>query len=216
MLDALFDAYPVLAVLPEPLQAEVRAQLSPLHAAEGQILFRNGSRCPAFLFINRGVIRVEVPVGEDRTLLLYHLSRGQACILTTGCLMAGSRYQARGVVANELAAMTLPRALFLRLVGEVPAFRHFVFAFFNERLTELLNLIDAVGFHQLDERLAALLLARGPLLEITHQVLADELGTVREVVSRLLKEFEKEGWVRLGRAQIEVRDPQALADLVPR
>ena len=93
---------------------------------------------------------------------------------------------------------------------ETPPFRDAVLGLFAERMADLTGLIDAVAFQRLDQRLAAALLGRGPDLALTHQELADELGTVREMVSRLLRRFEREGWVELARERIHIRDSAAL------
>jgi CRP/FNR family transcriptional regulator len=95
------------------------------------------------------------------------------------------------------------------MLGE-PAFRGFIFSLFSERLAELMQLVEEVAFHKLDQRLAALLLGKGRVVHISHQQLADELGSVREMVSRLLKRFEDQSLVRLGREQVEVLDPAGL------
>jgi CRP/FNR family transcriptional regulator len=79
-----------------------------------------------------------------------------------------------------------------------------------ERMADLMALVEAVAFQRLDQRLAALLLAQGPVLARTHQQLAEELGTVREIVSRLLRRFEREGWVALGRERVELRNAAGL------
>jgi CRP/FNR family transcriptional regulator len=89
-------------------------------------------------------------------------------------------------------------------------FRQFVFGVFADRLADLMTLVEAVAFQRLDQRLAGALLGHGPTLHTTHQALADELGTVREIVTRLLKRFERAGWLRLGRERIEVLDAGAL------
>jgi CRP/FNR family transcriptional regulator len=99
--------------------------------------------------------------------------------------------------------------LFDEVLAE-PAFRDFVFALFSERMAELMQLVEEVAFRKLDQRLAALLLGKGRMLRTTHQQLADELGSVREMVSRLLKGFAEQGLVRLGREQVEVLDPAGL------
>ena len=91
-----------------------------------------------------------------------------------------------------------------------PVLRRYVMGLMAERLADLMALVEAVAFQRLDQRLAALLCARGPLLHATHQQLADELGTVREIVSRLLRRFERDGWVVLGRERIDVADAGAL------
>jgi CRP/FNR family transcriptional regulator len=93
---------------------------------------------------------------------------------------------------------------------EAPAFRNEVLGLFAERMADLTGLIDAVAFRKLDQRLAAALLGRGQDIGITHQQLADELGTVREIVTRLLRRFEREGWVELAREHIHIIDSAAL------
>jgi CRP/FNR family transcriptional regulator len=91
-----------------------------------------------------------------------------------------------------------------------PAFRAWVLGLFAERMADLTALVDAVAFHRLDQRLAAALLGHGPELAVTHQQLADTLGTVREIVTRLLRRFEREGWVELGRERVRILDSAAL------
>ena len=93
------------------------------------------------------------------------------------------------------------------------AFRHFVFGTFADRLADLMTLAEAVAFQRLDQRLAGALLGHGMVVLTTHQALADELGTVREIVTRLLKRFERSGWLLLGRERIELQDAAALRQL---
>ena len=96
------------------------------------------------------------------------------------------------------------------LVDDVPAFRHEVFGLFASRLCFLMTLIEEMAMTRLDERLADLLISRGPVVMATHQALADELGTAREVVSRILEHFEQNGLVRLQRARVDVLEPNGL------
>ncbi len=118
-------------------------------------------------------------------------------------------YNARGVSEGETTLVLLPRPLFDEMMGE-PAFRDFVFTLFSERMAELMQLVEEVAFRKLDQRLAALLLGKGRMVRATHQQLADELGSVREMISRLLKGFAEQGLVRLGREQVELLDPAGL------
>ncbi len=104
----------------------------------------------------------------------------------------------------------LPAAAFHTLVDNQEAFRSYVFHLFSDRLTDLMQLVSAVAFQKLDQRLAALLAAKSSPVHTTHQALADELGSAREIVSRLLKSFSEQGWVKLGREQIDITDAAAL------
>jgi CRP/FNR family transcriptional regulator len=118
-----------------------------------------------------------------------------------------------GITTKTSTLMLITPDLFRRWL-ETPAFRNNILGLFAERMADLTSLIDAVAFHKLDRRLAAALLGRGQQVNVTHQVLADELGTVREIVTRLLRRFEREGWVSLGREQIQIVNASALRLLV--
>ncbi|MBP7628537.1 MAG: Crp/Fnr family transcriptional regulator, partial [Zoogloea sp.] len=118
-------------------------------------------------------------------------------------------YNARGVTESETTLLVLPNTDFQALLAE-PTFRDFIFQLFSERIAELMQLIEEVAFRKLDQRLAALLLGKGQRLHTTHQHLADELGSVREIVSRLLKGFAAQGLVALSREQVEILDPAGL------
>lgn len=107
----------------------------------------------------------------------------------------------------------VPRALFTQLIEQHPPFRAYIFSLFGERLADLMQLVEEVAFHKLDQRLAALLLAKGEVVNATHQSLADELGSVREMISRLLKNFQDQGLVALGREQIRILDAAVLCNI---
>jgi CRP/FNR family transcriptional regulator len=104
----------------------------------------------------------------------------------------------------------LPAAAFHTLLGKQETFRSYVFNLFSDRLTDLMQLVSAVAFQKLDQRLANLLINKPSPIHATHQALADELGSAREIVSRLLKGFAEQGWVKLGREQIDITDATAL------
>jgi len=135
---------------------------------------------------------------------------GESCILTSSCLLGHTRYHARGIVELDAELVLLPAPAFHALLGKQQSFRDYVFHLFSERLTDLMQLVSAVAFQKLDQRLATLLVSKPSPLHTTHQALADELGSAREIVSRLLKGFTEQGWVRLGREQIDIVDAAAL------
>ena len=210
--ETLRALYPVLDALPSPLQAQVAAQAQTVVVPAGAVLFDERQPCQGFPFILRGGIRVLKPAANGRELPLYRVLPGESCIITSSCLLGHADYNARGVTESETELVLLPRALFDGLLDQ-PAFRNFVFHLFSERMAELMQLVEEVAFRKLDQRLAGLLLGRGKLVHATHQQLADELGSVREMVSRLLKGFAEQGLVRLSREQVEIVDPAGLRRL---
>jgi CRP/FNR family transcriptional regulator len=206
---ALFALYPVLAGLPAALQDRMRGSLQVLALDSGTTVFDERRPCLGFPFVLTGAIRVAKRSAGGRELPLYRVVAGESCIITSSCLLGRADYNACGVTEGATTLALLPRQLFDDLLAE-PAFRDFVFSLFAERMAELMQLVEEVAFRKLDQRLAALLLGKGRLVHATHQQLADELGSVREMVSRLLKGFAEQGLVRLGREQVEVLDPAGL------
>ena len=198
---ALAPPYPVLEALPAALRERVRRELQTVTVAAGTVLFDERQPCLGFPFVLAGSIRVAKAAANGRQLPLYRVQAGESCILTSSCLLGHADYNARGVAETETTLALLPRPLFDALL-EQPAFRDFVFHLFAERMADLMQLVEEVAFRKLDQRLAALLLGKGKLLHTTHQQLADELGSVREMVSRLLKGFADQGLVRLARERV--------------
>lgn len=208
----LCRVYPVLSELPTNQQACILQETQVFRASVDTVLFDLESECRAFVMVLQGSIRVSYPT-HRRELLLYHVLPGDSCIMTVSCLLGETVYQAHGVVEHDLVAATLPAAVFRDLILQSSDFRAFVFRFFSDRILQLVALIQEVAFERLDQRLARLLLAHDDRIVSTHQQLADDLGTVREVVSRYLKEFDARGLVRLGRREIYILDRPSLEAL---
>ena len=206
---ALQALYPVLGALPPGLRAQLLEQAQALTVAAGTVLFDEHQPCQGFPFVLAGGIRVLKSATNGRALPLYRVLPGESCIITSSCLLGHADYNARGIAESDTTLVLLLRALFDELLDQ-RAFRDFVFHLFSERLADLMQLIEEVAFRKLDQRLAGLLLGKGRLLHATHQQLADELGSVREMVSRLLKGFADQGLVKLGREQVEILDPAGL------
>jgi CRP/FNR family transcriptional regulator, anaerobic regulatory protein len=137
---------------------------------------------------------------------------GELCLVSSACLFRSTPLSAQGITTKPTTLLLISPPVFNQWLA-APAFRDEVLGLFAERMADLTGLIDAVAFHKLDQRLAAALLGRGQDLSLTHQTLADELGTVREMVTRLLRRFEREGWVELAREHITIRNSAALRDL---
>lgn len=167
---------------------------------------------PGLSFRAVGGIHVIKRAANGRELPLYRVLPGDSCIMTSSCLLGQADYNACGITESDTELVFLPKPAFDLLLTHAP-FRIFVFRLFAERIGELMQLVEEVAFQKLDQRLANLLLGRGKLIQTTHQQLADELGSVREMVSRLLKGFAEQGLVRLGREQIEILDPAGLRKL---
>jgi CRP/FNR family transcriptional regulator len=167
----------------------------------------------SLIFLYDGTIRVSQTSGNGRDIVLYRVDAGESCVLTTACMLAEEAYNAEGIAESDINVVVLPKMSFDRLVAEEPAFRSFVFAAYSRRLIDLLRVVDDVAFGRIDVRLAErLLVLAGGDREIaaTHQEIASELGTAREVISRVLHDFQKRGLIVQSRGRITLSDKPAL------
>jgi CRP/FNR family transcriptional regulator len=182
----------------------------------GTVMFSEHSPCSGFPLVLSGSVRVLQRYPNGRELQLYRVKPGESCLLSGSCLLGHTEYAASGIAETDVELLVVPPAEFNALVATDETFRSHVFALFSERLAGLMQVVEAIAYQKLDQRLAALLVnrdAESGEIRATHQALADELGSVREIVSRLLRSFEDRGWVDLGRERIRVVDRAALTGL---
>jgi len=195
------------------LVAELQQQTL-LHAAKGSQLFHEGDACHTYLLLLHGSVRVTKTNADGHEILLYRLTEGQSCMLSTMCLLALRPYPAAAIAETDVDYVAFSAAFFERLWLASKPFRRDAMAYLSDRVCEMMMLIEDVAFARMDQRLARLLLARsdreGVLLHCTHQELAAELGTAREVLSRILKRFESQAWLGLRRGVIELKDRHGL------
>jgi CRP/FNR family transcriptional regulator, anaerobic regulatory protein len=211
------ETFPALAALDEPAARVLRKSATVVTLPVGATPFHQGGACEAYLFVVSGSVRVHMVSESGREIVLYRVEDGQTCILTTCCLMSREDYPAHAVTETEVTAAVLPAGAFRELVARSAGFREFVFSAYGHRVADLMLLVDQVAFHSIDLRLARFLLENkgsDGRIDATHQRVAVELGTAREVVSRQLKEFERRGWVALHRGRIDVVDADPLDNLV--
>ena len=185
-----------------------------VEAPIGTIGYREGGPCGAYVMRLAGQSRVYKMSQSGREILLYRVHAGETCVITTTCLLGNSDYPASTIVEQPIRDVIIPSAAFNQLMIDSKVFRTFVMTNYGALISDLIVLLDEVAFHSLDARLAKTLLDAGSdHVQRTHQQIADELGTAREVVSRQLKRFEQKGWVKLGRGQVQIVSRAALEKL---
>ena len=204
------------AALPPAVRKRLREVARIVRMKAGAQVFGPDNIPDSLFFLYDGCIRVSQSSDSGREIVLYRVDAGESCVLTTACMLAEEAYNAEGIAETDITAVVLPKPAFDRLVAEEEAFRKFVFAAYSRRLIDLLRVVDDVAFGHMDVRLAERLLAlAGEKKEIatTHQVLASELGTAREVVSRVLQDIQKRGMIAQSRGRITLLDKPALRQL---
>jgi len=177
-----------------------------------------GTACEFFMMVLSGSIRVQVLTDSGREVTLYYVRPGDGCILTTSCLLSHEPFPAEGITEADTEVLALTRAEFDQSLGSSSEFRHLVFSNVGQRLADVIIRLEQLCSPSIDRHLAKSLLRMAENTDhktiiITHQELANELGTAREVVSRHLKHFEQNDWVRLGRGAIQIMEPDVLGHL---
>lgn len=183
---------------------------------EEQLVMRSGELSQHLVLLLDGSIRVQKLARSGHEIVLYHLRAGQICDLAAACLLAEREYPADAIAEITSAVIMLPRAQFFHALNTVPAFRDHIYHRVSFGVTRLVNLLEEVAFGSMDGRLAQRLVSfaqSAHTVRTTHQQLAVELGTAREVVSRLLKSFERRGWIALQRGSIEIKNVAALREV---
>ncbi len=209
----MLDLFPALQGISVELARQIASTGSSMTLAADTVLFDDGVPCVVFPLLLAGSMKVVKSAANGREIVLYRKHPGEVCPITTGCLLGQAVYPARGVAEGQLEMVGLGASLFENLLTAHEPFRRMVFADFSLRLTEMMQLVEEIAFSRVDQRLARLLVERGDL-HLSHQQIAEELGSVREVVSRLLRQFEQQEMVRLGREHVIVLDRVRLLALV--
>ncbi|HRD75669.1 MAG TPA: Crp/Fnr family transcriptional regulator [Hyphomicrobiaceae bacterium] len=207
---------PGLSGLAPDLRQAIAAAGRVLRLPKGSRIFGPGQAPQNYLLLLEGDIRVS-QVGESgREIVLYRVLAGESCALTTGCLLGGGDYTAEATADTDVEAVAIPRTLFDDLIARSAEFRRFVISAFSQRVTDLFKLVEEIAFQRIDVRLAHKLIelaGAGDEVAMTHQQIAAELGTAREVVSRHVHELQRRGTVVSNRGNIRIADRSALERL---
>ena len=211
-------AFPALRNITDPVWLDALQSAKEQIMPPKTVVIRKDDPCRNFLLVTKGTIRVYQSTEAGREHILYRTQAGEICILTLQNLMAGTPYSAEAMTEDEVRVIGIPAEYFQRALAQSDEFRNLILSTLSQRLNDMMQLVEQVTFQGLDLRLACML---GQLfgqrdtnaIQITHQELASALGTTREVISRLLKEFERMGCIELRRGEIELLSSEALARL---
>ncbi|MCA1801622.1 MAG: Crp/Fnr family transcriptional regulator [Rhodothermaceae bacterium] len=174
---------------------------------EGDILLQENAFISSIPIILKGSVKVYQTDDDLREMLLYYLKEGETCLMSVFGAMYREMSKVKAVANEASEVLLVPVDKLGYLAKEHPEWINYIFRIYHQRFQELLDVVNAVAFKKMDERLLQFLtrktdIGRSRVIRITHEELANELGTARVVVSRLLKQMEKEGLIELGRNQI--------------
>ncbi len=205
----LFTDIKELSSIPDDVWLEALGVSHVASYPAGTKLIECGDSADKFVIILEGVVKVYETANNGREISLYRVYRGQVCVLTLTRLLVRSNRQAQSMAEQDVRLLVMPPNYFHRLLSESEGFRHYLMHSMAHCISDVMQLAAQIGFNHLDLRLATVIreLARKMepgQLRCTHQEIANELGTTREVVSRLLKDFERSGYITLHRGSIEI------------
>ena len=212
------DAFPALRNIHDPIWLKTVQTAKAMSVPAGVEVIHKGDPCQQFLLVAKGTVRIYRSAESGREMAFYRTCAGDICIMTLYNLIQGTPYPAGAVTEDDVEVVAIPLPQFEMALAGSDEFRRYILGMLASRIAELMKLVEQVVYSSLDLRLACLLgemfgRRNTAMLPITHQEIAHELGSSREVVSRLLKEFERMGCIQLHRGHIELLSSEALARL---
>jgi len=208
MDESVYEYFPWMKPFAKRLEG-----LSLVQLPQGAQIFEEGDPCQMIAFVCTGLVRVYKLSEMGREMTLYRINPGESCILSISSLLSHNPLGAIAVVEEPVTALAVPAKLFGSLMKEEGNLQEFVFDLLSLRLSEVLTTVEEVAFKRVDERIVKHLLQlprKQDQLETTHQKIAVEVGTSREVVSRILKDLESQELLQLGRGTIQLKDTKKL------
>jgi len=212
----LLELFPFLAAASPEFQDIFFDAATPAHIPAGHTIAETGSECSQLALVLNGSVRVYKLAAKGREITLYRIKEGDSCVLTASCLMSATPFPAIAESETELDAIIIPAEPAKAWMTQHQPWGNFVFGLISRRLTEVITVLENVTFQSMNVRVAAYLVDmahKGPTLNITHHEIAADLGTSREVVSRTLKDFDKQGWISMGRGELTIEDLPQLQSL---
>jgi CRP/FNR family transcriptional regulator len=190
--------------------------VSKIDLPAAQPICHQGTQCSHLALVVSGSARVYKLSENGREITLYRIGPGESCILTASCIMNGEPFPASAVSEEPIEAILISTADVIRWTDQTSAFRNYLFNLISGRLSEVIGVVEEIAFRRVDRRLAGYLIQlskqHGSRIKSTHQSIASDLGTSREVVSRILKDLEQQQMITTARGVINICDTQRLID----
>lgn len=220
MTRSILERYKFYRVAPESIQEQIELSATRICLKQGSHYFHKGEICKNLILPGDGSLRVFIDSDSRREATLYHVGPGETCPANLLSVLLAQRTPANAYCETALEAVTIPAASLQRWVAEVTAVREWTFEALAGRIVDVLARLEEMTFQRVDRRLAAYLLnrvgsadAESTTILMTHEQIANELGSAREVVSRLLKHFKQLGAIELKRGRIVLQNKQLLEQL---
>jgi CRP/FNR family transcriptional regulator, anaerobic regulatory protein len=207
--ERVFSLFPVFSKAGHDLQTELFEHAKLVEIPVHQFICLEGNQCSGIPLVLEGRARVYKLSESGREITLYRVEPGESCILTASCIMSGVEFPAFVATETDVEALIIPPAIFHRWVNQYDVWSEFLWGMLASRFAEVISLVEEVAFQRVDKRTAEYLLEAADadgMIKKTHQDISADLGTSREVISRILKEFEHKGFITLSRGEIHAEN----------
>lgn len=211
--EKIFDLFPLFRNAGEDVTAELFQHSKLAELPANQFICMEGNKCSCIPLVLEGRARVYKLSEAGREITLYRVEPGESCIMTASCILSGVEFPAFAATETEVEAIVIPPEILKRWINQYEVWRQFLCGMLASRLSEVISVVEEVAFQRVDTRTAEYLLHAadtGGAIKKTHQDIATDIGTSREVVSRILKEFEHKGWITLARGEIQTQNSNEL------
>lgn len=212
------ELFPVLAHLPEQDRRHLFATGQVVSLPKNQMLMQQNQQCLFIPFVMSGILRIYKLSPNGREMTLYRIGPGETCLVSIACQLKGEDFPALAQVEEKAQLFMLPTGVYHALLDQNVAWKDFLITSIYEHLTEVMQTLEAVAFDRMDYRLIRWLLEKTNdkpgMIRYTHEAIAIELGTAREVITRLLGELKSKGVISLGRERIEIKNAALLKRLL--
>lgn len=192
---------------------QAHQDIKKIQVPKGMTICQSGDQCESLVIVLSGQVKVFRPAASGRSITLYYVRDNESCILTASCILNTLPFPAYAETMTEVTGLAIPPEKVKEWLKSEPIWQQYILGLLSQRMTGLIELVNALAFQSLDERLAHWLMIQPIVadeMKVTHQFVAEELASSREVISRMLKEFEREGLIQLGRGSIKILDKARL------
>lgn len=214
----LQDCFPIWQRLSQPQQRRLLDAADLRQLKKGALVHNGSAECTGLLAVKSGQLRAYILSPQGREVTLYRLFDRDICLFSASCMLPSAQFDLTVEAEKDAGLWVIPPEVYRAIAEESPALANYTNEIMAARFSEVMWLVEQVLWQSMDKRVASFLLEEAAIqgverLSITHEAIANHLGTHREVVTRMLRYFQSEGWVRLSRGAVELTDPAALRAL---
>jgi CRP/FNR family transcriptional regulator len=214
-MDHMQDYFPIWGKLAPQHQAQIRSAVIERSVKKGTVVHNGSADCTGVFLIKKGQLRAYILSPEGREITVYRLFERDMCLFSASCMMSSIQFEIVIEAEKDTELLVIPVDTYRSIMAESAPVANYTNEVMATRFSEVMWLIEQILWKSLDKRLAAFLLEESVLegtdtLKITHEVIANHLGSHREVITRMLKYFQDEGMVKLSRGTVTIVHPEAL------